>query len=40
MERDDSLRPAVVDTRRRVTKSGTAAMRARARKLLTKLETA
>jgi hypothetical protein len=37
VERDDWLRPAVVDTLRRARKTG---MRARARKLLTKLETA
>ena len=36
VERDDWLRPAVVSAR----KTGTSAMRARARKLLTKLETA
>jgi len=40
VERDDSLRPAVLDILRKATKSGTAAMRARARKLLRKLETA
>lgn len=40
VEHDDSLRSAVLDTLRRATKNGTAAMRARARKLLTRLETA
>ena len=40
VERDDWLRPAVVYTLRRARKTGTSTMRARARKLLTKLETA
>jgi len=39
-ERDGSLRPVVLDTIRRATKSGTPAMQARGRKLLAKLETA
>jgi hypothetical protein len=39
-ERNGSLRHVVVDTIRRATKNGTAAMRARGRKLLAKLETA